>query len=252
MSLTTEQWHAQFLKQSAWTASLRAFLFNQANLQTAKNILEIGCGTGAITQSLNPAPNSRVFGIDSLTERVSFAHIADGKTNFNCADALALPFAAAQFDLCYCHYFLLWMNTQAEESIQEMMRVTRPGGTILALAEPDYSARIDFPAELIPLGQMQIRSLADQGACINMGRQLPGLFSQAGLKDIRFGQSGFQNNIGTLSNSFESEWEMLRLDLGDSLSPQEFARLKEIDFQAWKNGTRVLCIPTFYALGIVE
>lgn len=251
MPLTTAQWHARFLEQSAWTAPLRAFLFNQAKIQKAHKVLEVGCGTGAITQSLPKTADLKVFGLDILFDRVNYAHQLNAETRYLCTDALALPLPPAVFDITFCHFFFLWMNDQVEIAIDEMIRVTRPGGFILALAEPDYVGRVDFPQELIALGKLQTQSLVDQGAIPNMGRQLPGLFSQAGLRDIQFGQSGFQNTVGKLPTWLDSEWETLYSDLQLKMSEKQFLRLKEIDRQAWINGSRVLYIPTFYALGTV-
>ncbi len=42
----------------------------------------------------------------------------------------------------------------------EMKRVARPGGWLLALAEQDYGARVDEPAELKRWGELQTQALA--------------------------------------------------------------------------------------------
>jgi SAM-dependent methyltransferase len=252
MPFSIEQWHARFTQQSKWTAPLRAFLFDQINAPSAQNILEVGCGTGAVTKSPHDLTSAKIFGADLLWDRVNFAKNADPKTTFSCANALALPFTSHQFDITFCHYFLLWMNEQAESALLEMARVTRPGGIVLALAEPAYSARIDYPSELARLGQLQTQSLARQGASIDMGIRLAELFSRAGLVNLKYGLSGFQNNIKVLPEWFESEWETIASDLQCDLSPDEIARLKTVDQQAWLEGSRVLHIPTFYTLGMVK
>lgn len=252
MPFTIEQWHARFTQQSAWTAPLRAFLFDQINIASAQNILEVGCGTGAITKAAHNLTSAKIFGVDLLWNSVNFANNANPETAFSCADALALPFASRQFDITYCHYFLLWMNGQAENALLEMVRVTRPGGIVMALAEPAYSARIDYPPELVKLGRLQTQSLIRQGANSDIGVHLPELFSQAGLMEIKFGLSGFQNNLQVLPEWLESEWETIRNDLQDDLTAAEMKALKAIDQRAWQDGSRVLHIPTFCALGMVR
>ena len=162
MPLTTAQWHARFTEQSAWTAPLRAFLFNLTKIQKAHKVLEVGCGTGAITQSLPKTADQQVFGLDILFDRVNYAHQLNVAPRYLCTDALALPFPPAMFDITFCHFFFLWMKDQAENALDEMIRVTRPGGFILALAEPDYLGRVDFPQELIILGKLQTQSLVDK------------------------------------------------------------------------------------------
>jgi Methylase involved in ubiquinone/menaquinone biosynthesis len=250
MPLTIEDWHARFVEQSRWTAALRAFLFSQCDIDQAARVLEVGCGTGAILHDIGAAHPSR-FGIDLEYDRTKFAHAYDGRSAYACADGFTLPFASGSFDLTFCHYYLLWQPGQTLQAINEMKRVTRPGGKVLALAEPAYSNRIDYPAELIQLGKLQTASLVRQGIDAEIGLRLPGLFSQAGLAQIQYGQSGFQNAVGCLPGWFESEWQTLQNDLDGSISADELAKLRELDRNAWMEGTRVLQIPTFYAFGSV-
>lgn len=251
MAFTVQQWHARFVEQSQWTAPLRAFLLAQSSLEIAQSILEVGCGTGAITSCIESS-DKKVVGIDLCYDRLKFAHSIDRSSHFSCSDGLALPFTSGQFDIVFCHYFLLWMGEQADKAVAEMKRVTRKGGVVLAIAEPDYLSRIDYPVELEKLGHLQTQSLIRQGVIPDMGRRLPELFTNAGLTDIRFGQSGFQTNVKALPASFESEWATYRQDLQNDLSESELEILESIDLSAWQNGQRVLFVPTFYALGIVS
>lgn len=250
MKLSLQQWHERFQQQAAWTADLRAFLFSQAGLPDCHKVLEVGCGTGAITQTLPSLCSAAVHGIDLNYDRLNFAQAADEKTRFACADALHLPYVSHEFDLCYSHYLFLWLH-EAKNTLQEMMRVTRPGGKVLALAEPDHLARVDAPAELQPLGRLQTRALVKQGVLPDAGRKLAGWFSQAGLSDVQAGVSGFQYAVGELPDWFESEWGTLQADLGFTELIPRLAKLKELDRQAWHSGQRVLWIPTFYAIGTV-
>jgi SAM-dependent methyltransferase len=251
MKLSTEQWHQRFMEQSKWTAPLRAFLFSQAHIENSRHILEVGCGTGAVTQDCSKYIEVKTTGIDISLDRVIYAQKHDLSSRFNCADVLSLPFSSQQFDIVFCHYFFLWLADRGSQALHEMSRVTRAGGVILALAEPDYQARIDYPPVLAQLGKLQTQSLMDQGAIPDMGRRLPELFSNAGLIDIRFGQSGFQNNVSNPPSWLESEWVTYQSDLSGCLSQQEIEGYKILDAAAWNAGKRVLLIPTFYAIGVV-
>ena len=86
-------------------------------------------------------------------------------------DAHQLPLADGCFDVCLCHFLLLWV-TDPIQVLQEMYRVTRSGGVVMALAEPDYGSRIDYPQELSLLGKWQMDSLEQQGADPFIGRKL--------------------------------------------------------------------------------
>jgi ubiquinone/menaquinone biosynthesis C-methylase UbiE len=250
MTFTVQQWHERFQQQALWTADLRAFLFSQVHLKEAASVLEVGSGTGAISQSLHSLTQAKVYGLDIDFDRSRFAASADLTSRFTCADAACLPYADAAFDLTYCHYLLLWLH-EPITALKEMMRVTRPGAKVLALAEPDHEARVDAPVALEALGKLQTRALVKQGVCTSAGRQLASWFAQAGLQDVQIGVSGFQTHTATLPPWFESEWQVLQQDLDGSASADELAHLKELDRLAWQAGERVLWIPTFYAIGTV-
>jgi hypothetical protein len=48
---------------------------------------------------------------------------------------------------------------------------------------------------------------------------------------------------------FEAEWTMREQDLSNSMPSEELRRLRALDQQALENGSRMLFVPTFYALG---
>ena len=50
--LTAHDWHSRYQQQAGWTRAMRHFIFRRLDLQPGKRVLEIGCGTGAITSDL--------------------------------------------------------------------------------------------------------------------------------------------------------------------------------------------------------
>jgi hypothetical protein len=130
-----------------------------------------------------------------------------------------------------------------------MRRVTRPGGWVLALAEPDYGGRVDYPEALIPLGVLQEAALSRQGAQTRLGRRLAALFHDAGLAEIETGVLGGQWREAPSPQEQAQEWAVLKADLAGDLPTLELARLRQLDQQAWARGERVLFVPTFYAMG---
>jgi ubiquinone/menaquinone biosynthesis C-methylase UbiE len=161
---------------------------------------------------------------------------------------MRLPLAANSFDIVYCHFFLLWV-VDATQALAEMNRVARPGGWVLALAEPDYGGRIDYPPPLASAGRLQLEALRAQGAEPETGRRLAHLFHQAGLTQIRTGVLGGQWSQMD-SNEWQLEWETLRRDLTGLVSPAEIERLYRLEVASRKAGERVLFVPTFYAAGV--
>jgi SAM-dependent methyltransferase len=165
------------------------------------------------------------------------------------ANGLALPYATGSFDFVYCHYLILWL-TDPLAVLREMRRVTRPGGAVLALAEPDYTARIDWPSELSILGPLQASALARQGANPAAGRTLAALFHAAGLRQVSTGLLGGQWGTAPDAGFIASEWNTLRADLGGALPDGTMDHLRQVDTQAWQIGERILFVPTFYASGL--
>ena len=252
-SITPERWHERFRQQAGWTYELRKHLFEQIGVQPSAKILEPGCGTGAVLSEITGWGSQHVFGLDLNLEYLHLAfenapgvHLAGG-------DAHHLPYARDSFDVIFCHYLLLWVM-EPDAVVKEMARVTRWGGFVLLLAEPDYGGRIDHPQELDPLGKYQTAALRRQRADPEIGRRLTGLLSRAGLKDVQGGVLGGGWAGAPSTADWEIEWQVLRDDLDQLNGEGRINRakldvLQNIDRKAWQDGERVLFVPTFYAWG---
>jgi ubiquinone/menaquinone biosynthesis C-methylase UbiE len=243
-------WHTRYLQQARWTEQLRTYLFQKTGLAAANRVLDLGCGTGALLTGLPVQSGATVFGLDLSLPTVKQAASYALKALLTCANGATLPYADSIFDVVFCHFVLLWTSNPLKV-VTEMRRVTRPGGWVLALAEPDYGGRIDYPVELAALGDLQTQSLRHQGADPEMGRKLAGIFTQAGLKHIQTGVMGGEWYHPASSADESLEWDVLESDLAGQIHPQEIQRMKQIDTAASQSGERVLFVPTFYAWGEV-
>jgi SAM-dependent methyltransferase len=249
-SLPLDSWHARFCQQAGWTHNLRQYLYGLAHLSETRRVLEVGCGTGAITTDLAACSPAAVHGLDLSLPHLLFARQQNAAAQFACGEALALPYASGAFDLTCCHFLLLWLP-QPGAALAEMRRVTRKGGAVLALAEPDYGGRIDYPPELALLGQWQRDALRRQGADPEMGRKLGALLRQAGLQSVETGVLGGQWGAAPPSEARALEWAILRADLGPTVTPETLQKLQADDDAAWQRGERIMFVPTFYAWGRV-
>jgi len=251
VALDLATWHARFRQQAGWTRELRQTLLRRSGMAQARSVLEVGSATGALTGELSLDWQARVVGLDLEWTRLAYARLRDPRTFFTQADAHSLPYRSGSFDLSVCHFLLLWVRDPAG-AVTEMRRVTRPGGFVLALAEPDYGSRIDFPNSLAEIGRAQRTALIEQGANPDVGRELGRLFVLAGLGEVEVGVLGAQWAGPPSRTEFEMEWSVLEDDLQASLAPEVRERLRMLDWTARERGERVLYVPTFYAIGRVE
>lgn len=238
-------WHQRYLQQARWTRELRTYLFDKAGLRHASKVLEAGCGTGAILSELPPYLSSHGLDLDGLALAQCHMHAPDA--SLVQGNALQLPYISRRFDIVYCHFLLLWVKDPLQALI-EMKRVARPGGYVIAFAEPDYTRRVDQPRELISLGKWQTESLQRQGAHPSLGARLADLFFRARIQLVETGP--IQTAESNLSpEDWEMEWAVIESDLAGYVPSQDIQKMKRLDREARARGERVLSIPTFFALG---
>jgi ubiquinone/menaquinone biosynthesis C-methylase UbiE len=241
-------WHNRFLQQATWTQDLRYYLYHRAGLDNARRILEVGCGTGVILAEMTQRAHAKVVGLDLDPERLKLSAQHAPEARLIQADGQRLPFEDSSFDMAVCHFLLLWAKDPLQ-IVREMSRVTREGGSVLALAEPDYGGRIDYPETLSFIGKWQQQSLKDQGGDTLIGRKLKGIFHQAGIKDIEAGVLGAQWSEIPSRKEIDLEWDVLRADLGNTFPKEAVEKIHSQDINSWECGERILFVPTFYAWG---
>ncbi len=142
-----------------WSRELAPLLVEFAEVRNGDTVLDVGSGTGALTAAIAAvAPSSRIIGIDPAPPYVAFAqarHPGD-LIRFEVGDAQQLRFADGSFDRTVS---LLVLNfiPDAARAMQEMIRVTRPGGTV-AGAVWDYGRGMEI-----------LRVFWDEAIAINPG-----------------------------------------------------------------------------------
>ena len=248
-------WHHRYLVQAGWTRELRTYLFQKAGFSSARRVLEVGCGTGAILcdesqdhSKLNS--DTGRYGIDRSAATLDECRIHAPGAFLTRGDAVNLPYADNSFDITYCHYLLLWVNDPFSTLI-EMKRVTKLKGYIIALAEPDYISRVDQPEEISWLGKRQTQSLMEQGADVRIGSRVADLFYEAGINILETGIIKNRNKEALTSEEWENEWAVLIADLAGIIAKEEMQEMKHLDEQAWRHGEHEMYIPTYFAWGQV-
>ena len=93
-------------------------------------ILNVGCGTGGFNVLASTA-GAQTVGIDESWEAIAICGLKAAKAGgaFLQAHSERLPFCDGAFDFVYCFSVIEHVHS-VEESIHEIVRVTRPGGVI--------------------------------------------------------------------------------------------------------------------------
>jgi SAM-dependent methyltransferase len=235
--------HKRYSTQARWTATIREQLLTHAGLDESSLVL-------VITAELSDRYHCQSIGVDIDPQATRFAATHDNASAYTIGDAYTLPFPDSCFDIVLCHFLLLWLE-YPRQALRQMMRVTKPRGWVLALAEPDYGGRIDHPIELARIGKLQQEALAAQGCDTQIGRKIRELFNQAGLLEVHAGVLGGEWTGQPSKAEMESEWVTLASDLAEILTEDEIDSLQRSDHVAWGSGSRILYVPTFYAIGRV-
>jgi SAM-dependent methyltransferase len=186
-----------------WNDDFLHLMAKRLSLHDVRDVLDVGCGVGHWGQLLaNVLPSAaQLQGIDrdphwveQANARAKVKGLAD-RFSYQVAVAEHLPFADACFDLVTCQTVLIHAADPGA-IIDQMIRVARPGGLILA-AEPNNISRAlvfdslrfhDPVDEIVACVRFQLvceRGKAALGEGHNsIGDLVPGLFADRGLVNI--------------------------------------------------------------------
>jgi demethylmenaquinone methyltransferase/2-methoxy-6-polyprenyl-1,4-benzoquinol methylase len=128
----------------------RAFLVERIEAGRESSVLDVACGTAAVSLELVRQYGCRVVGVDQSPEmlaagraRIEAAGL-DDRIELKEGRAEALPFEDAFFDALTFTYLLRYVDDPAA-TMKELARVVRPGGRI-AMLDFFVPARVARPA----------------------------------------------------------------------------------------------------------
>jgi ubiquinone/menaquinone biosynthesis C-methylase UbiE len=166
----------------------KAQLLDGLDPNRAASAIDVGCGYGAdvIDLAKRLRPGGRAVGVDlseaMITEARRRTAAIGPDVSFQVADAVALPFEDKTFEICRIETVLQHIADPAR-AVNEMARVTRPGGRVGALELDQETMFIDHAdVELLDTLRDFVNSAMAQSA---IGRQVPRLFVEAGLIDVQ-------------------------------------------------------------------
>ena len=106
-------------------------LCDAANITSGQRVLDVACGTGALTVSVadRVAPGGAVLGLDANPEMLAVARRKHADIEWHDGRAESLPFADASFDAVVSQFGLMFFDDRVG-ALREMQRVMRPGGRL--------------------------------------------------------------------------------------------------------------------------
>ena len=116
-----------------WSRPVAEAALAWLGLPTRLTWLDVGCGTGALTEAILEAAAPReILGVDPSADFLATAaQITDPRVRFAIGDAHALPVLNEAYDVVIAGLVLHFVP-DPPSAIREMMRATRRGGTVAA------------------------------------------------------------------------------------------------------------------------
>ncbi len=190
---------------------------------------DIGCGNGAFTELLfHRAHAAHVSGVDPSAGQLAFARtrLDERSAAFHLGTAATLPFADASFDAAAMALVIFFVPVP-EAGVAEMVRVTKPGGTVAAYAWDVPGG--GFPTEPVTaaLRTVGIEPLRPPRADVSTIPALERLWTGAGLEGVRSCTIAVERTF----ESFDDWWSSVRGASSlaaalDRLTAPEVARLQ--------------------------
>ena len=126
-----------------WSRPVAAAFLDWLSVPPGKAWLDVGCGTGALSQRIvNSAAPAAVVGVDSSEGFVAHAIAHVAAAQFRVGDAQALPVGDREFDAVVSGLVLNFVPDQPK-AVAEMRRAARPGGKV-AVYVWDYAGEMQL------------------------------------------------------------------------------------------------------------
>jgi SAM-dependent methyltransferase len=179
-------------------------------------VLDVGCGTGALTFAIAKSKKaSKIVAIDLSEAFLAYARskTGDPRITFEAGDAQNLRFPDASFDCCLALLVVAFIP-DAPKAAREMRRVTRPRG-VVATAMWDNSGGNELNQSLwdaaLPVDP-EARQVKDRIGAYGAAEDLLSLWTAAGLMSIEVRNIVFPCGF----DSFDDYWQPLTEGQGPS------------------------------------
>jgi ubiquinone/menaquinone biosynthesis C-methylase UbiE len=238
--------------QALETAEERLPLYIDIGLKDAELVLDVGCGSGIITREIAILTKGKVIGVDNSEDMINVAkkilkNFDNVKLLVN--DKNKLDFDDNTFDVVTCNLVLMWANNP-QELVNEMARVCKPGGIVLASLEPDYGGKLHYPENQKVDPIFAGEAIKNRGGDPHIGRKLRLLFVRAGLKTkVGIGNNRIWSCEEDKSYYYHARDFYVKALKDAGLSQKEIDKWEYDYLKSLDEGVQLNFFPQFYAIG---
>jgi SAM-dependent methyltransferase len=218
------------LTMGRWSALVAEPFLDWLALPEGLDWLDDGCGDGSFTESLilRQKPSS-VIGVDPSPSQLEFARQRSGTagTRFLQGDAQALRLSDASVDAAVMALVLFFLPDPAQ-GVRELVRVTRPGGTIAAYHWDPAGGGVPLRPILDALRAEGYESPGPPSSWAASMDASEALWRNAGLVEVQTRQFEVHRDFDSFEDYWRTAYGSSRLrDLFASISPAVLQRLHE-------------------------
>lgn len=235
------RYHKRWAKNNIGPFRSSSELIKLANIQKGHNVLDLACGTGAITKRIAAkiGVSGKVVGVDSSISAIKIAKKETGnKTNldFVLSDAEFIKFNK-KFDAVTCQYALFFFPN-AQKVLKNIRQYLKKNG-ILALTLHGNKDTVPYFSSILDVITKFIPDYTPQGTP-NLDRfgtkdQLKKIISQAGFTDIKIQEYVFTYRPGTFSDYWQNYLKYLAKPLKEKVKALSIAQKQKMKNQIKQN-----------------
>lgn len=183
----------------------------RSGLRAGMRVLDLGCAAGTTSRIMADivGPSGQVIGIDASDSRIADARSRTDAPNVMYDIGLAdkLPIGDDVIDFAWSRFLFEYLP-DPRSAFHEMIRVTKPGGTVVV---SDLDGNCIWHAGMNPELESEIEAaLAAFGTRFDprFGQKIPGMFLSSGLADVEVDIRPYHNIVGAIAEPALSHWKM--------------------------------------------
>ncbi|MCP4764180.1 MAG: class I SAM-dependent methyltransferase [archaeon] len=239
-TLGAHEWHKRFSNQLKWTSQLRNYIYEKIDFSKFNNLLEVGCGTGALLLEISQKfRHLELFGIDidekrlkvceeNLQKNQNISRNTNGKKiQLHVMDICYNVYPDEAFDAIITNLVLLWVK-DLDKTFEQIYRLLKKNGIFIIFTEPDYGGMIEYPET--GSKQALIKNLEENGADPCVSRKIGKFIKKYNFKMVEklspsvpwlasINRDGLLAELEffkkILSNSFDSEKMRISIENGE-------------------------------------